>query len=199
MLKQKIIVSGFNSSGLNLQTLSVSNSFKINKLFDYEIPHSFIPYDQDKVDINSLSMNSDGSMLAVIIGVRTENWPSTIREYEAIIYNVQTTTLVKKMSWDMPSYNGGNTNQLMASPQMILNETGDKLFFSDSSSTTGEGGLWNVYDISTSDFVPLGGERYSNTIQYHNHGGTFYQPDNWRRSLIFGEKRYGVLLIKKLE
>jgi hypothetical protein len=198
----KIIITGFNGSQLNLQVLNVTPSFIFNKLFDFEIPHSFVPYSQDKVSINSLSMNSDGSLLAVIIGVRTQNYPYTIREYEGIIYTVQETALVKKMSWDMPNYSGsgGNTgeNILMSAPQMILNESGDKVFFSDSSSTYYTGGLWNVYDISLNEFIPLGGDNYNDIIQYHNLGGSLQRMDNWRDNLIFGESRGNVLIIKKV-
>jgi hypothetical protein len=193
----RLIVSGFNNSRLNIQVLDISSTYSFTKLFDFEIPHNFIPYASDLPSITSLSMNSTGSLMAVIIGVRTENYPQTIREYKAIIYTVGQETLVKKQEMDLPSFSGSNS-PYMSAPQMILNESGDKIFFSDASGYQA-GGFWNVYNISSSEFIPIGGGNYDYPMNYYNAGGAYINRIyNWRNNLVFGD--YGtVLYIKKIE
>ena len=193
----KLIVSGFNNSSLNIQVLNISSMYSFTKLFDFEIPHNFIPYASDSPSIRSLSMNSNGSLMAVIIGVRTENYPQTIREYKAIIYSVGQETLVKKQEMDLPNFSGSNS-PYMSAPQMILNESGDKIFFSDASGYQA-GGFWNVYNISSSEFIPIGGGNYDYSMNYYNAGGAYINRIyNWRNNLVFGG--YGsVLYIKKIE
>ncbi len=191
----KLIITGFNESPLNLQVLKVEDDFSFTFLYDFQIPHNFIPYSNDKPGIYSLSMSEDASILCTIIGVRTENYPQTVREYEAIVYSVTSQTFVKRLSSTLDSYWGGNSdNWYMSSPSMYLNENGTKVFFKDRNVGYEEGGFWNVYDITNDNFLNIGGDVVDGTMEYIQS----QIIEQWRGNLIFTRNFNNTLRIQKV-
>ena len=205
-----LVVTGFDNSRLNMQLLNISNLGIFSKKYDFSIPHSFTNfYNNNTPQLNSLSMNSDGTVLGVIISCITRHGGlnSQSTEYEMKIYSVETNTLVNKTSKKLPNSSYSSPFQ---SPHLILNELGNRIFLGSSNSTFSVNNvLWNVYDISNDELNIIGGSsfipkpannsNYTNTLTFYNPGSTNFQfSENWRKNLVFLKDSYSIL-IKRIQ
>ncbi|WP_370095573.1 hypothetical protein [Winogradskyella sp.] len=205
-----LVVTGFDNSRLNMQLINISSLGIFSKKYDFSTPHSFTNiYDNYTPQLISLSMNSDGTVLGVIISCITKHGGlnSQSTEHEMKIYSVETNTLVNKISKKLPSNAYSSPFQ---SPHLILNELGNRIFLGSSNSTFGVNNvLWNVYDISNDELNIIGGSsfipkpasdsNYTNTLRFYNPGSTNFQfSENWRKNLVFLKDSYSIL-IKKIQ